>query len=281
MPIKSGPFNGIDRAWGAEDFARYFSSFIANGVFPNPSTNLQVVEGNNMTTVVKAGKGWINGYFIVNDNDYVLQHDNADGVLKRIDRIVMRLNHLTRQIEILVKKGVFASIPKAPALQRDADYYELALADVLINAGVTIIVQANITDQRLNNELCGIVHSTIHQVDTTTIFNQYESWYRNFTGTKAVEFEVWFDEIKEQLSGDVVGNIMYLIEGLTDRTSTLESGMINTNINVLDIALELETLKGATLNGADANILIETFQDLGDVELANGIYDSINKRLLI
>ena len=30
-----------DRIYLAEDYARYFSSFIGNGVFPNPSTNLK------------------------------------------------------------------------------------------------------------------------------------------------------------------------------------------------------------------------------------------------
>ena len=101
MAIISGMFNSIDgdRRYDASWFARYFATFIGNGVFPNPSTGLQVLEGGNMTTTVKAGNGWINGYFIKNDSDYILQHDLADGVLKRIDRIVMRLNHLSRQVE--------------------------------------------------------------------------------------------------------------------------------------------------------------------------------------
>lgn len=223
MPIKSGPFNGIDRAWRAEDFTSYFSSFIGNGVFPNPSTGLQVVEGDNMTTVVKAGKGWINGYFLFNDSEYVLQHDNADGALKRMDRVVMRLNHLTQQIEILIKKGSFSSNPVAPVLQRDTDYYELALADVLISSGTTQITQANITDLRVNKELCGIVHGVIDQVDTTTIFNQYQDWYEQMTGQKLDEynawfarrqqaFEEWFVTVQDILDGDIAGNLLLLIE---------------------------------------------------------------------
>ncbi|RLQ08637.1 hypothetical protein NSQ51_13395 [Geobacillus sp. FSL K6-0789] len=53
------------------------------------------------------------------------------------------------------------------------------------------------------------------------------------------------------------------------------------NINIIDMAVELETLKGATLNGVTANIFIESFQNLNDINLMNGIYDSANKRLVL
>lgn len=235
MAITSGFHNSIngDRKYGADFFALFFGTLIANGVFPNPSTGLQVVANSNMTTSVKAGKGWINGYFIVNDGDYVLQHDNADGVLKRIDRVVMKLNHVKREIEVLIKKGTFASSPVAPTLQRDTDYVELALADVLINNGATQITQSNITDQRLNTSLCGIVHGTVNQVDTTTIFNQYLTWF-NETTTNATnqmaawqkqseeEFMEWFDSIKEILDGDVAGNLAIRITALESRMSAVE-----------------------------------------------------------
>lgn len=235
MPVKSGFFNSVsgDRKYNAAFFAEYFASFIGNGVFPNPSTNLQVVEGTNMQTVVKPGKGWTNGYYVNNDSDYILQHEVADGVLKRIDRVVMRLNYLTRQIEIAIKKGTYASTPVAPTLQRDTDSYELALADVLINNGATAITQANITDQRLNNDLCGIVHGTVEQVDTTTLFNQYQSWFQQYTADKEIEidnwqvqeqaeFDTWFATIKDTLSGDVAGNLQAQITTTNNNLTTLD-----------------------------------------------------------
>ncbi|WGT38137.1 phage tail protein [Lysinibacillus sp. 1 U-2021] len=193
MTIYSGIFNSVngDRKYNAWWFAKYFATFIGNGVFPNPSTNLQVVSNENMKVVVKPGSGWIDGYFIFSDGDHVLSLDVADGVLKRIDRIVMRLDHLTRKIELVVKKGTFASNPVAPSLQRNTDAYELALADVLINNGATQVTQANITDQRLNTALCGIVHGTVNQVDTTTLFNQYQSWINQQKALYTQELELW------------------------------------------------------------------------------------------
>ncbi|TQR27209.1 hypothetical protein C7Y47_23625 [Lysinibacillus sphaericus] len=203
MAIRSGFFNSVngDRRYDAKFFAEYFASFIGDGVFPNPSNGLQLVEGTGMQTILKVGKGWIKGYYVINDSDYIIKHDIADGVLKRIDRVVMRLNYLTRQIEIVLKKGSQASSPTAPAIQRDAEAYELVLADVLINAGTTQINQGLITDQRLNKSLCGIVHGIVDQVDTTTIFNQYQSWFNKFSVTKADEFSKWQTDVTTALEG--------------------------------------------------------------------------------
>lgn len=260
MAITSGLFNSIngDRRYNASWFARYFATFIGNGVFPNPSTGLQLIENENMTTTVKAGDGWINGYFIVNDGDYILQHDLADGVLKRIDRVVMRLNYSTRQIEIVIKKGAFAGSPVAPNLQRDADAYELGLADVLINNGATQITQANITDLRLNTELCGIVHGTVDQVDTTTLFNQYQTWldekkaeynadlidyitskndelnnwYYSTTTEFEEDFNLWFQTIKDLLDESIEGNLLSEMEKLKNK-------ILRDRKEVLDIKLKL------------------------------------------
>lgn len=59
------------------------------------------------------------------------------------------------------------------------------------------------------------------------------------------------------------------------------SKFTNINLNIIDMAVELETMKGATLNGVTANIFIETFKNLDDINLMNGGYDSVNKRLVV
>lgn len=201
MALYSGLFNSVngDRKYDQWWFALYFSTFIGNGVFPNPSNNLQVFDQNGLNTVVKAGKGWINGYFIFSDSDYVLQHAPANAILSRVDRVVLRLNYLNRQIAIEIKQGTNASSPVAPALQRDADIWELGIADVLVRAGTTELIQGNITDLRLDNKTCGIVHNMVNQVDTSTIFNQYESWFEDYSVTKAQEFLAWQNRVTKDL----------------------------------------------------------------------------------
>ena len=118
MAIRSGFFNSVngDRKYNASRFAEYFASFIGNGVFPNPSDNLQVIANNNMTITVKPGKAWINGYILINDDDHILTLDTADGILDRIDRVVVKYDVSAREIRIEVKKGEFSSNPTAPDL---------------------------------------------------------------------------------------------------------------------------------------------------------------------
>ena len=51
-------------------------------------------------------------------------------MLNRIDRIVLRLDFLKREIRAVAKKGDYATTAIAKALERNEDAYELALADV-------------------------------------------------------------------------------------------------------------------------------------------------------
>lgn len=209
---KSSFFNSVggDRKYDAKRFAEYFGSFIGNGVFPNPSTNLQVLSNNDMTVTIKAGLAWINGHFYQNTDDLVLSIDVADGVLKRIDRIVVRLDTVGREITASVKKGTFASAPVAKDLQRDADAYELGIADILISNGAVSITQANITDLRMNSTYCGIVTGTVDQIDATNLFAQYD-----------VEFRDWFATLEDVLDENTAANLLNLINQNTSQLAEM------------------------------------------------------------
>ncbi|MET7041774.1 PQQ-binding-like beta-propeller repeat protein [Clostridium botulinum] len=273
---KSFVFNSIngDRRYKAEDFASYFASFIGDGIFPNPSTGLQVIDNNDMSVAVQAGKGWIKGYFYQNTDDFILKVDVADSLLNRIDRVVLRLDYNKRAVNLFIKKGTFASSPVAPLLQRDADIYELGLADIYVRAGVISIIQSNITDLRLNKELCGIVHGTIDQVDTTTIFNQYLEWYKNITGKTEQElqnikenletdFNVWFADVKNILSGDVAGNLLNLIntkvsneelnkfkEDTASQLADITKQIDNIDLSADKVTLNSSNIKSKNVKGA-------------------------------
>ncbi|MEK3933989.1 hypothetical protein MKY41_01610 [Sporosarcina sp. FSL W7-1349] len=146
--MKFGMFNSVDgdRRYKADDFAQYFSTFIGNGIFVRPSDGLQVMAaGNSMNVVIRPGKGWINGYYLINDEDYIYTIDKGDVALNRIDRIVMRLDHIERKMSVGIKKGALSTSLVAPALKRDADAYELDLADIYVAKGALTLSQAAIT----------------------------------------------------------------------------------------------------------------------------------------
>ena len=160
---KSSFFNSVsgDRTYKAEDWASYFAPLVGNGVCPVPSSGLQVVLGSGMTVTIREGKAWINGYFY-ETSDLAITLPTADGVLDRIDRIVLRWDLTARSITAKTKSSQTSSKPSAPSLQRDAEIYELALADIYVSAGTISISQSAITDRRDNTDLCGLSRPLAH-----------------------------------------------------------------------------------------------------------------------
>lgn len=93
----------FDRAEEASFFAKYFSQFISNGVFPNPSTNMQVLANEGMNIQVDTGVCYINGYMGWVEKAETFEIEESD-TQARIDRIVARLSFIDRKIELYVKK---------------------------------------------------------------------------------------------------------------------------------------------------------------------------------
>jgi len=224
---KSTFFNSVtgDRKYKAEDIAAHFAKLITNGVYP-AGTQLQVTEDAGMNVTVSAGSAWINGYAYHNSDNFTLVFDPADGVLNRIDRIVVRWSRLARSINLVVIKGTPASTPTAPAIVRNADYYDLGIATVAIGAGITAITQAMITDTRIDSTVCGLVSSLIRP-DTSDWFVQFDSAFTAaLTGNQA-DWDTWFANIKDVLDEETAGNLFNLISenttNITALTQTVES----------------------------------------------------------
>lgn len=283
---KSSFFNSIsgDRRYKAEEWAEYFASFIANGVFPNPSTGLQVLASNSMIITVNTGKAWINGYFYFNTSNLTITLDNADGVLNRIDRIVVRWDLQDRVISVKVKKGTYSANPSAAAIQRDADAYELVLADVYVGAGAVSVSQANITDQRLNSTLCGLVVGTVGELDTTAFSAQLQGWfelyqemsaeqYNNlksymnslqiqsdadyialqewfsaFQTSATAEFQSWFQTLQDTLDENTAAHLYNQIALLGERVSLLEQ-MVFTDMDTYPYMIIFDDLDGVITEG--------------------------------
>ncbi len=279
---KSSFFNAVldtngtpDRSYLAEDFAQFFSTFIGNGVFPNPSSQLQVVAiDNNMTIRIKSGFAWINGYMYQNTDDYILTLDVADGVLNRIDRVVLRLDFLERKIRRAVKKGDYGSNAVPKTLQRDADAYEIALADVYVNKGIISITQANITDLRLNKDLCGIVHGTVDQADTTAIFNQFQSWYSTTKTNYDADIAKWTEDKKTAFDNWYGTNTQAFLNQFNDWYGN------NTTKWSDDFATWFDSIKGQ-LDGdmatALANKSIELENKINTISGTSGEKEKLNK----
>ncbi len=195
---RSAFFNSVagDRKYKAEIFAGYFSKFITNGIFPLPADNLRIASHDRMKIKAHIGTGYINGYLYENTDILILTLPTADGVKPRIDRVVLRWSQVDRNIRIYIKEGIPDSEPNPPILERAADSYELGLADIFVAQGAYEIKEADILDTRLNTESCGVVNSLL-QADTTSIFNQYQSWFNLRTGQYNTELNAFLAEYEQ------------------------------------------------------------------------------------
>ncbi len=208
-----------DRSYGSSELREKFKMLFGNGVMPTPANGMQVVSGTDMTVIVKPGSGNIEGCLFVEDTDRTLEVQAADQQ-DRIDRVVVRFNNNTavRSTDLYVLKGTPAVSPMAPELTRTDSYYELSLADLFIAKNTTSISQSRITDDRLNNQLCGYVVANPGGIDTTTMFNQIQAAFDEFQEgfvadqneweeTQEANFADWFSSLQVILDGDVAANL--------------------------------------------------------------------------
>ena len=244
MAIQSYFFNAIlndgvyDRTYNAEDVTSYLDLLVGNGVFPNPSTMLQVRAASGMNVIVAAGAGWINGHKLINTADMTLALDASDVLLNRIDDVIFYVDFNLREMGIEVKKGTMAALPVAPTLQRDTSRYEMCLAQIKVDKQITAITSTMITDTRGNSKLCGYVQGLVQQADTTTLF---ESWQNGF--------ETWFEAIQSQFEN---GKVFKRLEGQVTTSQANQRTFTVTNY-IPDYAFAYDTLdvyiNGLHLNG--------------------------------
>lgn len=230
MAINSYFFNAIkdgqgnyDRLYNAEDVTHYLDKVVGSGVFPNPSTQLQVRAGTGMEIIVNEGQGWINGHKIVNTADLNLEVSAADVLMGRIDRVIFYTDSTERTMGIEILEGTPAVRPVAPALTRSDSRYEMCLATISVNKGITAITDSLITDTRADSSVCGWVAGLVQQVDTSSLFVQWNSAYtemmetmRSWQQSQREIFDAWYYDLTQNLTvGAYIKKFSKVVEGGT------------------------------------------------------------------
>ena len=182
--IKSFP-NNRDEYVGAEYAMRWLHGR-TSGVFAANNNAAVAAVQNAMAVTVSDGVGWIsnsdaNGVVWWNDAEKTngakmqLTIDAADGVLNRIDRVIVewKTTDYADLPEIKILKGTPASTADAPSLTNNTTQRQISLAQILVAAGTTSITASMITDERQNPSVCGLVTDTL-SIDTSVINAQFE-----------------------------------------------------------------------------------------------------------
>lgn len=181
--IKSFP-NNRDEYVGAEYAMRWLHGR-TSGVFAANNNAAVAAVQNAMAVTVSDGIGWIsdsdkNGVVWWNDAEknkgakMQLTIDAADGVMNRIDRVIVewKTTDYADLPEIKILKGTPASVAAAPSLTNNTTKRQISLAKILVAAGTTSITASMITDERQNPDVCGLVTDTL-SIDTSVINAQF------------------------------------------------------------------------------------------------------------
>ncbi len=148
---------GLVGSWRTVDVPRAWRS-AGKGVFPGINNELAVTtNGTNMVISVASGQymGVIGEYGLVYSwpAAQTLTATTADATNPRIDTVVLRFYppgvEQEGRVILALLAGTPAASPAAPTLTQSAStYWEEALADVRVDAGVTSLATNKVTDRR-------------------------------------------------------------------------------------------------------------------------------------
>lgn len=253
-----------DRKYDAESFAEWLEPFFLTGIF---NGDLQVLANGDMSVSVDAGSANIKGKLKSFDEVTTLTLDMADATLNRIDNIIVRRDDEARDFTIMVQKGTLSSTPVAPSPVRTNGKYDLVLAQVYVAASAIAIEQANITDTRMNKELCGWVASTVNEIDFEQITLQWQDYMEQFKEENEKEFNEWFERFKEMVES---GSPVMVDEELSVTSSNpIANAAVAEAVDGLD--KDITSLQ-ANLNGLTFKVLTEAqYNDLSSKD-SNTIY---------
>lgn len=204
MAFTCGFFNSQngDRKYNAEQMASIFDGLIKDGVYDTIGEIFAVTPGTGMQVLVGSGRAWFDHTWNNNDAPYPLAITAADVSLPRYDAVVLETNHsdTVRTNRLRVLTGTPASNPAKPTMASSANVKQHPLAYIKVTAGATAITQSMIQVVVGTSE-CPFVTGIIETAQIDALFQQWNG-----------EFDAWFENLKAQLSDNVVANLQNQID---------------------------------------------------------------------
>lgn len=176
MSIITYPLDIIE--YEAKDAETYLCSR-TSGVFASTGHFDASITGVREVTI-SSGLAWIKnadfkGKSVLNDADVPISIPIADGVLDRVDRIVLQFSKTANATSIVLKSGTPSAAAVAPAIVQTETVYELGLYTVSVPAGSTTILASHVTDTRMDETVCGLMRDGVTGIPTAELQAQVET----------------------------------------------------------------------------------------------------------
>lgn len=273
--VHCGFFDAInsDRTYSADEMNRPYKRVISNGVFatPNgtPSTDLQVTASSGMSIICKKGEGLFGDKWFENPSGIAITVPSNTGTVPRIDSVIVQVDTRTsgRVGNIVHRTGTPASNPTPPAINQVEGVKEYRLANIRVNAGVSAITQSMITDRRGSSD-CPWVTSLIYQVDTSTLYDQWQAAYAEYFEEEKAIWDAWYAQLTEDLDVSMtLDRHVNTVTTTAQTTGTIPIGLVyNHNTDILEVYINgLRAIEGThyVVVNDDTSIQVENQLDIG------------------
>lgn len=192
MSVTYGFYNSKngDRKYDAIQMSRIFDGIIRDGILQHYGTAMVVKESEGMMVNVGIGRAWFNHTWTLNDALLPLTVPISEVLLNRIDAVVLEVDarESVRANSIKVIKGTPASSPKNPTMIKTNDRWQYPLAYIRVNAGVTSIRQANITNC-VGTSACPFVTAPLEKMSIDALVAQWGDQWKAFYGAQTSDME--------------------------------------------------------------------------------------------
>lgn len=216
-----GFYNSLngDRKYNAEQMSSIFDGVIVDGIFENVGEIFATVPGAGLEVIVKTGRAWFKHTWSLNDTWMPLALSEPDVYRNRIDAVVLEVNHdiNVRKNELKIVEGEPAVVGVKPTMIHNENVDQYALAYVTVKPFATSILEEDIEIMVGRGDV-PFVTCPLKTIPITDLFNQWNG-----------EFSTWFNNLKAQLTDNVVTNLQSQItankEQLDDIQTTLDGSL--------------------------------------------------------
>ena len=251
-----------DRVYDADSFGEWLRPFFKTGVF---NGELQVLASSGMEVIVDTGNAFIEGKLKKFDSQTTLTVEQASANSTRIDAVVCRRNDTDRDFTLMIVKGTTV----APLPVRENGIYDIVLAHITVPASAVEIKQENITDTRMNADICGWVVSNVEEVDFSQVSAQWADYIASFEADELQAFNEWFDTIKGQLSTDQAGSLQLQINEQANKIATNTANISANKADIDSILADITSLQQTTSTNTSDIQAIKARDDEQDSKIAN------------
>lgn len=296
--VKSGFFNSLkdssgnaDRTYGASDFSEIFNGVITDGVYEHVGDCFKIENVTDTELTVKPGRCWLNGCWMANTEDLILDNRMNQGGLQPIEGtywytvVYIEVDKTVsgRSVSIKSESGTAYIGTEPLPLHNTDEIFRYRIADIKNYYGtVTEGIVPHSVDFKIGSDELPFVNCPLESISLEEHFKRWELEFdaledvhkKTFSDnleTIMFEWNTWFSGAKSTLDEDVAGNLLNLIIDLQNTCNRLSNTLSSATTDIRELNNDFTAYKQNDMAGIK---LLPITPDAYDTLVKAGTTDS-------